>query len=383
MLIFSLLFLEGCWGKKEVEELAFVIGIGIDKGSEEGKYLLTYQIAMPKKSGESGAEMEDWTLSVEVGGLPTGKEKVFQILNKSPFIGTSRVIIFGEELARDGISDVIDLFQRVYEYRRTVFLLQAKGKAKDILETKLRTKQLPAISLLGTIQGAKDISSFPVTRIGHYLTLVGQDGRAPLIPVVSSVESNEAGIEYKDSKGKEIRIAGAAVFRDGKLIGYLTEEETKGFLWLENEVGTRYVYAAQDDISVVAWVTKSSTKYDLTKIGGKVGIHYKIRPLVTINEIRGVQKQMDIQEWNQFVKTLEPVIAQAIEKECQAALEKERAMKKDFLGIGRHIEQKDIQYWKQVKADWEEMLPDIPVSFDIQVTIENAGLSRNTPVSPW
>lgn len=384
LLIVTLLFLEGCWGKREVEQLAFVMCLGIDQGKEPGTYQVTYQIARPKVSGGSAAEIENWTISIDVPNAPTSEEKVFQILNKHPFVGTSRIIIIGEDLARSGINEALDSFQRFYQFRRTIYLLLAKGKAKDILETQLRTKQLPSLSLLGTIQGQTGVSSFPITRMGHYLTILGREAQAPLIPTVERLKPGENGINYSDKEGEELHIEGSGVFIDGKLIDFLSDEETKGYMWLNNEIKNRFIQTLEEDgISLSAWVLKASTKYKFSLEDGKMGVVFQIKAGVSLIDIKGQQESMDTKAWKKFiVNELEPIIAHAIEKECQSAVDKSKEVHADFIGIGRKLEQKDSKYWKEVKEDWDNQISDFPVSFDIQVVVQNTGLPRNAPVSP-
>lgn len=385
ILVLSLFLLEGCAGKREVEQLAFIIGIGIDQGKEPNTFKVTFQIAQPKSSGGSAIEMENWTVSIETESIRLIGQKINQIFNKQPFVGTTRVVIFGEKLAQSGINEVLDIFQRYYQFRRTAFLFIARGEAKDILETELRSKQLPALSLLGMIQGQPKSSSFPVTRLGHYLTVLGREGQNPVIPVVEKIKPGDRNIEYSDEKGEELSLHGSGVFEDGKLIDFLSDEETKGYLWLDNEVKTRIVQAkdkGKDKLDISVQVLKSNTKYKFENSDGKMGITFQIKTKVSLNELKGNQKVMDTKEWNEFIRTLEPIIAQAIEEECRAAVSKSKSLAMDFIGIGRKLEQKDPKFWKEVKDDWESQLVELPVSYDIQVTIEHTGLPRNTPVSP-
>ncbi|HVJ50717.1 Ger(x)C family spore germination protein [Desulfitobacterium sp.] len=385
-LIFSLFFLEGCWGKKEVDQLAFVIGIGLDQGKKPGDIIFTFQIAQPKKGGQSGSEINNWILSTEVTHAPLSEEKVFEILNRYPFVGTTKILVIGEELAKSGINSVIDSFQRYYQFRRTMYMIVAKGKAKDILNTKLRNDQLPALSLLGRIEENKAVSSFPVTRIGHYLTLLSREGQAPIIPVVDRLQPGEGGIDYKGSEGgeaEELLLEGAGVFRVGKLVSYLTDQESKGYLWLENEVGTRFISTEEmNGISVTAKVIRSKSNYSVTQDEKGPRFNYQLKVIVAMTEVMGSQPPMSPEKWAAFTGDAEKLVAQAIEKECQAAINKDKEIPNDFLGIGRHIEQKNPSLWKEVRNNWEKTLQDLPVDLDVEVTIEHSGVDRNTPVSP-
>lgn len=385
-LILSLLFIEGCWGKREVEQLAFVMALGVDLGEKPGDILLTYQIAQPKKGGQSGSDISDWTISTEVAHAPVSEEKVYEILNRHPFVGTTKILIIGEDLAKSGMNDALDAFQRFYQFRRTMFMLVAKGKAKDILNTKLRNEQLPALSLLGRIEQYKGVSTFPAIRIGHYLTVLAREGQAPIIPAVETLKPGEDGIDYKGQeagKAEELRIEGAGAFRAGKLIDYLSDEETKGYMWLENDVGTRFIGTGEvDGVSLTARVIGASAKYTVVQDKNGITFQYQVKVQATIEEIKGSQVPMSPDAWAAFIYDAQKEVEKAIQKECQAAIDKNKGVPLDFLGIGRHIEQKKPSLWKEVRNDWENVLKNLPVELKVQVTLEHGGVARNSAVSP-
>lgn len=383
LLIMGILFLGGCGGKSEINELAYMLGMGIDKGKEEGTYLVTMQMAQPKASGGGAAELENWTISVETNSLATITERVAEVFNKQPFAGTVRVVVLGEELAESGINEALDYFQRFYEFRRTIYLLVAKGQAREILNTELRTRQIPSLSLFNTIEGQGGRSVFPITRLGHYLTILGRESQNPIIPRVESIQSGEHGLFYADEEGQEILIHESAVFEGGKCVASLNDQETKGYLWLDNEIESRILQKEDGEgLRLTAWVLSSKTKYKVEDIDGEMGIRFNIKAKVSINEIMGKDEQIDIRRWQQFIEGLKPLLAQAIQEECEAAVARSKELGLDFIGIGRKIEIKNPKYWKEIKAGWPQGVADIPVAYDINVQVEHSGMARNSPVSP-
>lgn len=386
VLCISLLFLEGCFGKREVEQLAFVMAIGLDQGKTPQDLVITYQFAEPQKGGQSGSETNEWTISTETAHVPVSMEKVYQILNRQPFVGTNKVLIIGEDLAKSGFNNFIDSFQRTYQFRRTMYLLVAKGSAKDTLNTKLRNKELPALSILGRLEQYKGVSDFPVTRLGHYLTLVETEGQAPVLPVVKPLNSGEEGIEYqgeKEGKPEELRIQGVGVFKEGKLNGYLSDQETKGYMWLENEIGTRFIGTSQvDGVLVTAKVTSSKASYKVSQEEDGLHFKYKIKVKGVIDEVKGEQPLMSEEKWASFTNDAERAVQQAIVEECQAAIQKDKTIGADFLGIGRHLQQKEPILWKELRDNWDdENLSNLQVDVDVEVKLKNSGVGRNIPTS--
>lgn len=68
---FSILaLLAGCWDYKEIERKAYVIGIGLDKGKEEGTLEVSYLIGNPEvgsqQSGGSSMEKPSEIITINV-----------------------------------------------------------------------------------------------------------------------------------------------------------------------------------------------------------------------------------------------------------------------------------------------------------------------------
>lgn len=387
IVVACLLFLPGCWGKREVEKLAPLFGIGIDLGEKPATFLITVQFAMPKKGDASGAEIEDRTISIEASSAREAFEKVSKVTFRTPFLGSLNVIIIGEDLAKEGgFNDILDFNQRFSEFRRTMYVVLAKGKAQDILNSELRSGSLPSMHIKNMIESGEEVSNFPTVRLGHYLTILATKSTAPIFPVLESVKSGE-GIEYKaigNDEAGEMRLQGAGVFNGDRLEDFLTDQETKGYMWMENEVSQRLIDTVdleENSVSFGGRVLKSTTKYKVNAKSGKMELQYLISATITINEVIGLKKQLSGAEWVELTKEAESNFAKVIRKECESSLKKQRELELDFLGIGRHIEQKNSTYWKTIKDQWKEEIEDFPVSLEVQVRVHNTGLSSSSAVN--
>lgn len=387
ILIACILFLTGCWGKREVEELAPLIGIGFDLGQKPGTYLITEQLAKPKQGGAAAAEVEDRTFSVEASSSREAYEMVYKISNRMPFMGSLKVIVIGEDAAKAGFNDVLDFAQRFSQFRRSMYLVLTKGKAQSLLNLKLRNGRLPAMSIKLHMEQGDNLSTFPTVHLGHYLTVLGRKSTAPIIPLVKSIKSGDGGIEYKaegTDGAEEILLEGAGVFRGDRLADFLTDNETKGYMWLENNVTHRAINTVGIEESKVSFggqVLKSTTKYKVSDIDGTIGLQYQIKASIAVDEVLGLKKQLSETEWLDLMKGAEKSFAKVIQNECELSIKKERELGLDFLGIGRHIEQKNPAYWKTVKDQWEQKIADFPVSLNVQVEIHHSGMSSSSPTT--
>lgn len=379
-----LLLTSGCWGKREVEELAPLLGIGFDLGEKPGTYLVTQQYARTKKGGSSGAETVERTLGAEASTVREAFEKVTKAAYRTPFMGSLKVIVIGEDLAKaEGFNDMLDFAQRFSEFRRSMFLVIARGKAEDILNLKLRSEQLPALYIKSIIEGADELSAFPTVRLGHYLTILGTQSTAPILPVVEAVKDGQ-GMHYKAEKSDEageVRIKGAGVLKGDQLIDFLNDEETKGYMWLEDDVVNRFINTvdlAETNVKFSGQILKSNTRYKVNLDNQTIGLNYQIRTSIAIDEVLGLNKQLSGTEWVELVKEAEGSFAKVIQKECESAITKQRELGLDFLGIGRHIEQKNPKYWNSIKDHWDQKVSDFPISFDIKVVVYHTGMSSSS-----
>jgi len=374
--------LGGCWGKREIEELGFTLAVGLDKGERPGTYAITYQMAVPKKGTEGGAEIQNRTVTVQASSMVEASQELFRVVERQDFPGSTKIIILGRDLAESGINAALDFYQRLYLVRRTSYLLLAEDKAKDILETKLNSQQLPALSILALIDATTEWSVVPKVRLGHYLTVLGRGSEAPVIPVVKAVSSGTDGISYPDgqkAEAGELMLEGAGVFKQDKLIGRLSDAETKGYLWLQNEVKARLLDTRdQPGPDYGARVLKTSTKANLATVEGVRSVVFDIRAEVSLEEVRAgnVEGAQGAQE---LAQDAEAQLEAAIKSEADKAVAKSRQLGADFLGVGRIIEMKDPRYWRQIKDRWPEFLAEVPINVQVRVKVVSTGSSFGSP----
>ncbi len=131
------IMLPGCWSKKELTELGFVMGIAFDQG-KDGKIEMLTQVYRPT-SVQSTASALTRVSSINI---KTSDDSVMEAvrditihLGRKAQFSHMRIIVVGEKLARSvNIGKLLDLFYRDHEPRSSVSLAIAKGKASKMLE---------------------------------------------------------------------------------------------------------------------------------------------------------------------------------------------------------------------------------------------------------
>ena len=109
------LSLTGCYDKTELDNLAYVIGIGLDVGEaqngedddNDGENLnITYQIAIPVKiAGENNSSGKETytTYTVSASSLFMGNSIVNAMASKEINLSHINIILYSEEIAKKGL----------------------------------------------------------------------------------------------------------------------------------------------------------------------------------------------------------------------------------------------------------------------------------------
>lgn len=377
--------LTSCWSRTEVNDVAMVLGVALDRG-EHGKIRLALQIAIPKALGgataaqSSGGPKSTIMVSAEGENIMEAYRIIQGKLPREIFFAHSRVIIVGQKLARDGVSPVLDFFSRHRQSHLRSYLLFTKGNALDVLKT---APQLEPVI-------AEQIREQEKTGVGlqvplrEFLKRMLTEGEEPAAARISPLplEANTSENETEGSTASQSTpsLNGTAVFQDDRLMGWLNLKETRGVLWLRNELK-----------SGILTVTTSTEKK-----GGKVGVQIikgstNIKPIfyndtVKIRvetygtvEVFENTSTLDLSE-PKAINTLQSLLEQNIEKRIHLTLDRiQKKFKSDIFGFGQAVYRTDPKKWEnKYKKRWSEIFPYLEVEVTSHITVSGTGFSTES-----
>ena len=137
--ITAAMLLSGCMGGKEPNDLAYVVALGFDKAEAPDNYIMTIQFARPTSisgsGGESGGSGQGIVenIAVEAPNIYAGINLADHIVSKELSLSHAKLIVFSEDVAKDGISDIMETFARNEEMRPDIFLAVATDSAQEYL----------------------------------------------------------------------------------------------------------------------------------------------------------------------------------------------------------------------------------------------------------
>ncbi|MNW42626.1 Spore germination protein B3 precursor [compost metagenome] len=370
MLALYLGLLTGCWDRNEMDELAFVMASGLDL-ADDGELEISLQIALPtgiQASDHSGGKKAFMAVSEKGNDGMDIFSKEQQQLSRNINLGHRRVIIIGEALGRKGINQVMDTLLRSPESRYNSYIATAYGTtAKEVIRNPYPLEKIPAVGLNNIMEGNYSIS----VKTDEFLDGLATYGKNPVTPGIRVI---------KDANGNPTFVLDKiAVYRQNQLVGFLSGEQQKAFMLYRGNT------------QVITW----SLQFEPPKkeYKGTVNIHFlKVRTSIHTRMAEG-KPAVDLRiktscrvsandtelDFNQ-PETL-ALLEQKYEDELRKAVAEvitvsQQEFKSDIFGFGRKVHIDHPYVWKEIKDDWNEIYPSVPVEVKIDVKIERIGRTQ-------
>nr|WP_275695482.1 Ger(x)C family spore germination protein [Fredinandcohnia sp. SECRCQ15] len=373
--VIIIILLTGCWNRVEVNDIAIVTAIGIDL-TEDDKLLLSIQVAIPVKlgptSGSQGGSSNSTFVVSETGDTISEAYRNIQgKISRNIFFSQSRVLLIGEDMAKKGISNIIDFHSRYNEPRINSFIMFTKGQASELINN---MPQLESISAEETKELAKIGAGLSVY-IRDFMNMLLTDGKEPVAPQFSLTPLEE-NTKNKSREGQEIN--GAAVFKGDKLVGWLDKTETRGLLWIRNEIETGVI-----TINIPEDQGGGNISFEIIRVDSK------IKPKLQNGEINlsvDVTSELSIMEndsklnvdQTQVLDELEKYVENEIKDRIQLVVDiAQKEYQSDIFGFGQAVYKKYPKEWNvALKNNWDQTFEQLEVNITPKVFIRRIGLSK-------
>jgi len=402
----------GCWGSRETDEVAYILSIGIDRG-EQDRYLVTISIANPQNIAGAGAGGASGGGSAGEGGLGSTvimsveSSAVIPSLNlfdtsvdrKLSLLHTKAYII-SEELAREGLHDLLLPLLRYRELRGTALVLVSRGSARDFIE---KNKPLLELSPTKQFELIRELSGdhglYASTLLVHFyneLKALSVEGTSPLVAIreggrgTAAPAAGDGGRhvlgDYKAGEvpvrgGNPAQIIGNAVFRGDRMVGVIGGEEARYLLMLQGKFREGKLTVADPlaaEPEVVALLVKQARSPKIrTEIDpeGNVAIDVEI---YLEPEIIGIMSGIDY-ETKENKAVLEEAVSLEIQRGCQELIRRtQEEFRSDIIGFGEKVKHHfwTLSAWEEFR--WLDHYPEAEVNVTVHSRIRRTGLQLKT-----
>lgn len=352
---------------REIRDRLIVQGIGVDQ-TADGGYLLTLQAFNTAVSGGQDNGMSGNVTKVyETSGatIADAMRNVTLTAGRRPLYSHNWIIVFGAEVAREGLNETLDFFVRDYATRPMVDLAVARGKAADIIKSPFNGSSIPAREIqMGLKMGQVNAKTLqmPLHKAVTLLEDKTSDVYLPLLkPVVDKAQDMDT-----------VLLDGLAIFREGKYVGDLDADETRALLFLtgQAESGDLVVEGEPFGKASLEFI-KADAKFKTEMKNGLPAYRAEITCVCDLNEIEredfgNVQSNVRAQ--------IEAAVSAMLESQLRGTAEIcLKSYRSDVLRLGNRLWLSEPNAFRSVEDRWREVLPKAELTVAVKTTVRRTG----------
>lgn len=372
--LWCFVLVSGCYGKVEINELAIASALGIDK--TENGYKISAQVIRVKsiagvEEGVSGTNVVVY--SEEGKTIHEALRKLSNYYQNIVFIGHVQLVVFGEELAREGMKEPLDfLYESPLTRQRFLIAIVHEKTAEDLLKIQTPLISNPAAEINASIEASSE-------NLGNSTIVYADDLIASFLTKeynftltgLKIMGNPQEGMENKNLETTDIstyiKTDGLAVLQDEKLVGWLTIKESTAFNHLMGLIKRSILSITFNEqlTSVELVLTKMKSNIELKNEKISVTYDYQVEGIILGDPKHWVYSKKDI-------KAAEDAIASVLKEDMDLAIQKiQKEFKSDVFGIGEKIRDKYPYYWKKIEKEYNELFPTIDIKVNVKARIIN------------
>lgn len=373
-LILPILFLlTGCYNYRELNDLAIVSGISITK--EENTYKVTAEVVNPKKQQDTSSSKEP-DFIIYTSSANSMQEAFRKVIKESPrklYLAQMDILIIDEKVAEEELNTILDFIARDPEVRSEFYVLI--GKIDKILEVTTPLENISSKNILESLKANNMYLGYANLITYHELI---NDYLNPNIEIaLPSIEVTGNPKEGEDIKNIESTtedassvISNIGVFKNNKLLGYLSEKESLVYnLVMGNTQTTLIKTNYQNNQYVVNEIIDSSVKTEADPKNNKITISIKGKSAISeVNYDCDLEKIKTIED---IQKKLNETIEDTIKNSIEDTILKYNS---DIYGFLDLFYKKDPKYYKTIKDEWyEKIFPNLEIEVKSKIEIIEKG----------
>ena len=396
----------GSHSVQSVDDLAYAISLGIDVGETEN-LKVTFQFNMPSSSSESGAGESAPSIidSVEASSIDSAINLMNVYVSKEINLSHCKVIVISQELAQNGIGKEIYSLMNKVQIRPDNQVIISTSTAKEYIESVSPTLENLVAKFYEVLPRSSEYTGYTINaELGEFfnqLVCKTCEPTATLGSIVKEEKSESSSSEENSSSGEGssssgggssndqssealrakngIENLGVAVFKDDKLVGTLTAEETLAHLLLRNELKNCNVTVTDPENvnkEIDLYLTSNHTaRINVDITNGTPFIRIDIFANARINSIDDITQEMS----KERLKQIEESAANYLKDLLYNYLYKtSKEYHSDIAGFGKYALKKFKTNNEFEKYNWLSHYQDAFFKVNTEVTVKSGFLFSGT-----
>lgn len=358
------LLLTGCWDNVELNERHIVLDVAVDKG-EQSDYQVTYSIPdIAKLSGKDSLSEEVKTvLSAESATIGKSIKEMENKTQDTISLSHTKAILFGSELMADPalFKAAIDSFKENSEIGRGTYLLAVRGNAGEMSHAQSYQNPILGLYLMKYFNNEERmVATYEVKTLSEFGRELQETGISTLPLIGMNQEENT------------LKLGGAALIQNYKLVDWLTEEEVRAKLLVAGKVRGMPIAIREGEDIISYEVSDETARKVYRETGDQLSVTIYI-------EAEGKLAEYDpdilrAQDREVILSRISEDVSEEIRREVTQGIEKMQAIGIDFMGLSEGLYRQAPNLFKKYKAIWEEgRLDDLIIDVHVQTVIQNIG----------
>ena len=374
-IILLLPLLSGCYNYRELNELGITTAVSIDY--KDNNFILISEVINPIKQQDVSASNNSPFVNF-TSVAPSIQEAFRNTVLESPrqlYLSQLEIILVSEEIINNHLEEFLEFFSREPETRTEIKVIIAK--------TDESTKGITIQSLLTNFSSSNILESLEVQNkllgltqevtINELLNMYLDPNLEIVLPSMILYGSSDIGDEKENittSTPKTlVKVGTTSVIKDGKILGYLSEEESKTVNLINGNLTKTILKIPYEDGYVVFEPNRIKTKQKLNIKDNKITIEIsgfsKIKEFHTTKNIKNMKTVEELNKY--FNKEIENMIKDNFNK----IREKYNT---DMFGFQELYYRTDHKYFKKYCSNWyETTFPNIELEVKSNIKLYEKG----------
>jgi len=377
----------GCWDREELDDISIVTGIAVDPGDEK-KYRMTVEAIISSEFGKQSAQGNTPVVSYSLEGnsLSELSNKMNKGLTRKLVYSHTRVLYISEEVAREGLFGFLDFLDRSGQFRNDFNIMITKGNpASEFTKITYPTQKSPSLKVNTQAETfTEEWGGDPNVKLYDFISSIISKGKSPVAASLKIKGNAEAGKTVENNKALEpealVVMDGMAVFNNDKMIGTLSLEETRNFLWTQELMQTSLsIPCGESDQAneyfLDARITMSKSNLEASYKNGTPQIKLSINGE---SRLQGIHCPRDITKLDVFTD-YEEKIEEYIKKEMISLITKvQEEYEVDIFGFGDALNRQNHKKFLEVQDQWDEEFAKAELDVYVDMHLMRSGIKNKS-----
>lgn len=257
----------------EILKRAIVLGVGIDiadDGSDE--LCVTAEIVSPGNGDDQQVGTFSKTVTANGATLAEALQNIAEKTGKETSLGQCVLAVFGESFAATNFSGTTDYLARSDSFKESAVVCVCRGTARELLSNTDAVSQSVSLSVADQLSGQSKDIAVPSSNLLSFARSQRELFKTGFLNYIYFEQTENVDDRNSEEKQVVFLCRQVAVFRENQMVGVLSEEETRGFALLNDDVAGS-VFSVADQNGNLETLRVNTKSVDISANDGVVTLN--------------------------------------------------------------------------------------------------------------